>query len=370
MPNIKRGMMGAAGVSQGDEKSLYAWGNNGSGSLGVRDVVQRSSPTLVGAKKDWAVFTPGQGGGWGLKYDGSIWAFGSGSYGRLGQVDTLANYSAPVQIGALKTWTHVFGARHTGFAVKDDGTLWSWGFNSQGESGQGNILNSSSPTQVGSASDWGSCTGTGSSTVGVIKSNGTLWMWGTKCGQGDTVKRSVPTQLGALDDWSKVATGGYHVLGLRTNGTLWSWGTNSKGQCGLGNTAPPSSPIQIGTRADWKDISTGRFASAGITTDGKLWTWGGASNGENGQGSVVQNSSPTQVGSLTTWNTFGAASCGIKNQILATTTGGAVWGFGRNTSFQLLDDTTTNRSSPVQVGVDAGWSSVLPGYNSMFILYP
>jgi len=121
-------------------------------------------------------------------------------------------YSSPVQVGALTTWSRVAAGNAFSVAVKTDGTLWAWGYNS----------------------------------------NGPL-------GLGDTASRSSPVQVGALTTWATVACGRFFTLAIKTNGTLWSWGYNGNGELGSGTTANRSSPVQVGTATNW--LSTGFSAS-------------------------------------------------------------------------------------------------------------
>jgi alpha-tubulin suppressor-like RCC1 family protein len=88
-----------------------------------------------------------------LKNDGTLWAWGKNNYGQLGQGNTT-NYSSPVQIGSLTTWSYISILSTSGFAIKTDGTLWAWGNGRGGVLGQGNTTDYSSPVQVGALTTW------------------------------------------------------------------------------------------------------------------------------------------------------------------------------------------------------------------------
>ena len=125
----------------------------------------------------------------------------------------------------------------------------------------------SSPVQVGALADWAQVGG-GLFTV-AAKKNGTLWSWGSnfrgELGRNDTTSYSSPVQVGALTDWSKISAGGdlfgTSVLAIKTNGTLWSWGSGIDGGLGQNNTTNYSSPVQVGALSDWAQISTQRGIS-------------------------------------------------------------------------------------------------------------
>ena len=111
MPNIKKGMMGAAGASAVGGESLFAWGaNSGGGSsggkLGLGDILNRSSPVQVGDLTDWLVVGAGHRTTSVVKSDGSLWSWGVGNSGVTGHGNTT-NLSSPVQVGALTDWFHV-----------------------------------------------------------------------------------------------------------------------------------------------------------------------------------------------------------------------------------------------------------------------
>ncbi len=88
----------------------------------------------------------------------------------------------------------------------------------------------------------------------VIKQDGTLWAWGEnlngQLGDGTITKRPSPVQVGASTDWLTVTAGNRHSLGIRLDGTLWAWGYNRYGQLGDGSTTDRHSPLQQGTSSE------------------------------------------------------------------------------------------------------------------------
>ena len=186
---------------------------------------------------------------------------------------------------------------------------------------------------------------------------GTLWTWGRGSyylGHDNLTDYSSPTQVGTDTDWTnKVgAFGGYDHHIIKTDGTLWAWGKNNSGGVGDGTTTARSSPVQIGSDTDWAQVSTGS-AKAAIRTDGTLWTWGDNSYGQCGLGDTTERSSPTQVGSGTDWASVQCAKSSYYTMALKTD--GTLWAFGRNYMGQLGDNSQTNRSSPVQAGSATNW---------------
>ena len=309
--------------------TLWSWGYNGEGELGLGDTSHRSSPVQVGSGTDWSVVAAGQVGSSGavvgaIKTGGTLWTWGS--YGGGASKATAAmfgrgpigyeNFSNPVQVGALNDWSKLVATFGSMLSIKTDGTLWGWGYNGSGELGLGDRTLRSSPAQIGSGTDWSYITGgIWNPCFFAIKSDHTLWAVGSDplaygvLGLGDIVSRSSWTQVGSLLDWAVVSSTGHSTLAIKTDGTLWGWGSNFNGELGLGNRNKYSSPMQVGSLLTWAKIICGGAVAYAIKNDGTLWAWGANLYGELGLGDITPRSSPVQVGSGTNWlNLAGACS--------------------------------------------------------------
>jgi len=191
---------------------LFAWGNNSYGRLGLGNTTNYSSPVQIGALTTWKKPTAGNETNNGFvlctKTDGTLWTWGRNNFGQLGLGNTT-NYSSPKQIGSLTTWDTPTAGWVSALCTKTDGTLWSWGRNQNGQLGLGNTTNYSSPKQIGSLTNWLIPTA-GKRTSLCIKTDGTLWSWGYNnygvLGLGNAVPFSSPVQVGALSSWIKVST--------------------------------------------------------------------------------------------------------------------------------------------------------------------
>ena len=200
--------------------------------------------------------------------DNALWAWGSNGFGGLGQNNTVSK-SSPVQVGTLTDWAQVSTAGlGSGIALKTDGTLWTWGSNSNGELGDNTTIDKSSPIQIGSLTNWAQVDA-GAQCMGALKTTGTLWTWGEgdrgRTGHGDVVNRSSPVQVGALTNWAKLSMSA-HGLAVKTDNTLWAWGYGGNGRLGDNSINNRSSPIQVGLFAPWEHISSG-VGSLAITKD-------------------------------------------------------------------------------------------------------
>jgi alpha-tubulin suppressor-like RCC1 family protein len=291
--------------------TLWSWGTNGQGQSGRNDnsaTGLKSSPVQVGTNTNWSFVTNTYYSVFAIKTDGTLWAWGRNSDGDLGLNDRN-NRSSPTQVGTGTTWLKIGpGLYHIG-VIKTDGTLWTWGRNPQGQLGQNDRISRSSPVQIGSDTNWSDIVG-GQRHFIALKTNGTLWA----CG-GDTFSgslglnltsdyRSVITQIGSSTNWSSISSklNSFATLATKTDGTLWSWGRNQFGELGINDRTYKSSPTQVGTATNWNTIAQADQVAGGIKTDGTLWLWGLNSYGQLGLNDRNYRSSPTQVGTGTNWN--------------------------------------------------------------------
>jgi len=184
---------------------------------------------------------------------------------------------SPIKVDS-NVWTSVSCGGSYTVAVKYDGTLWGWGSNDYGQVGDGTTTQRTAPVQIGSDTNWASVA-CGSAHTMAIKTTGTLWGWGSNAyglvGDGTTTQRNAPVQIGSDTTWSKITAGARHNMAIKTTGTLYAWGQNAGGQFGVttntGRGAPTEqdnkrnvrAPMEVGTLIDNRSSSIWAYAIPG-----------------------------------------------------------------------------------------------------------
>jgi hypothetical protein len=346
---------------------LLSWGSGVAGKLGDASNITKCTPTPITTNTcTWIQVSAGFDHTSVIKCDFTLWSFGCGEFGRLGNNSTTAR-SSPVQVTGGGRWKQVSAGNEHTAAIKSDGSLWLWGGAQFGVLGDNTIVDKSSPVQTVSATFNWKQVSAGQSHTAAIKTDGTLWTWGSgasgRLGDNCNLNRSSPVQVaGANLNWKQVSAGGVHTLAIKTDGTLWTWGGNGGGQLGDGTTSCRNSPGVIVSSPKWRQVSAGFIYSAGVKYDGTLWTWGCGTDGVLGTFSTISSSTPVQTaaGGIC-WKQV-SASNGVGSRFMAAVKiDGSLWAWGSNFCGQLGDDTSTAKSSPVQLTASGTWKQVSAG---------
>lgn len=351
--------------------------NNPDGRLGDGTSIHRSSPVQhVSVGTNWR-FVDTQRASGGIKADGSLWMWGRAAYGVLGNGSTV-NRSSPVQtLSGGTNWKSVsIGCTNTA-AIKTDGTLWIWGDAASGNLGDNSVTAKSSPVQtIASSNNWKQVA-LGNQNAAAIKTDGTLWTWGSnafgKLGNGTTANTSSPIQtVSGGTNWNSVSAATNNTAAIKTDSTLWLWGYNTYGIMGDNTRTNRSSPVQtLDGGTGWKEVSIGTRNAAAIKTDGTLWVWGDGAQGRIGDDFAIDRSSPVQtISGGTNWRQLNVSG----THIAAIKTDGTLWLWGQGCFGQLGNNVSTasiasNRSSPVQtVSVGSTWRCVTTGNSTTMAL--
>ena len=307
-------------------------------------------------------------------------AWGAGTNGQLGNgISVQSSEPVLVNMGGVlagKLVVAVAGGSHN-LALCSDGTLASWGYNSNGQLGNSGSSSSSLPVLVNTAGVLA-----GRKVVAIAAggyhslaacSDGAVAAWGYnyygQLGNNSTTDSNVPvlvdrTGVLAGKTVTTLGCGSNHSVALCDDGTLATWGYNQNGQLGNNSTANSGAPVLV----DTSGVLAGRSISAvsvsshclALCSDGTLAGWGYNAYGELGNNSTTDSVIPVPVnrtGALAGKIIAGISAGGVHS--LAVCSDGTVAAWGNNNYGQLGDNSTTNRTEPVmisQTGALAGKS--------------
>ena len=277
---------------------VWMWGSNDAGQLGLgsTSATPQMTPSLVPALPPMAKLALGRAHSIAVEPDGSIWVWGENAAGQLGIGTTLSGTN-PGELTALSGAVSVAAGANFSAAVLEDGTVWAWGADSQGQLGDSGTANQSSPVQVGSNSQNGPLQGFVAVAAGydytlALKEDGTVWAWGNntsgQLGDGTTASRSQPAPIPNLAGVAALYTGSATSFAVKSDGTVWAWGDNSLYQFGNGTVVSSSTPVQITALNNYPAFAFGPdhvLAVPASGTSGLVATWGTNTAGSLGIGS-------------------------------------------------------------------------------------
>lgn len=308
----------AYGFFLAEDGSLWAAGTAESGVQGTNDGVDHKVLTRIGTDNDWADMACSRFWGYSafaIKTNGTLWAWGENSAGQLGIGNTQAQ-TLPVQVGTDTDWKQVAAGVSSVLALKADGSLWGWGLNMNGEL-FGYEGRQSSPVRLGSETDWEKVLVIEYRAY-AVKKDGTLWAWGDNSrnllgfntpteeestSEGNPVevvtepRITKPTQVTAVEGEVLAVSGCENTLSVATGADgiiekVWMFGSNADGALGdgkgLGNgnkdipfaTVPVNPSLKSSLK--FTTMSSGQSYTMMLTDDGDIWGWGCNRGGQLG----------------------------------------------------------------------------------------
>ena len=214
-----------------------------------------------------------------IKDNGTLWSWGENDKGQLGNAGFLKKSILVQEFTKSTLWKEVSAGENYTVALKSDGTMWGWGSNTYGQIGNSILNERRIPQQEDTnTSDWKNISA-GANHTSAIKQNGSLWSWGLnssgELGTGNNnSSRTAVRENTNNTDWESVSNGYNHTLALDKNGTLWSWGSNYYGQLGLGTNTNKNTPTRVTSLSNVVSISAGKYFSLAVDENGILWSWG------------------------------------------------------------------------------------------------
>jgi alpha-tubulin suppressor-like RCC1 family protein len=291
----------------------------------------------------------------------NVVSWGVNNSGQLGDGTTGRGTDAPFPVTGLPRVNPVQVAvdpqdsDEFSVTLLSDGTVWGWGQGKFGELGDGSTSDSDVPVEAAGLAGVTQIAA-GDSHVLALRSDGTVWTWGDDIdgllGNGTAgAVTDAPAQVPGLTGVIQVAAGGDQSLALRSNGTVWAWGGNDLGDLGDGTTNPHDKPEQVPGLPGIARIAAGGVDSYAISASCTVYAWGNNSVGQLGNGTSGMTDFTTAAAPVP--NLTGVtqvATSGIAVLALAGSNG-QVWAWGDNRSGQLGDGSTTERDSPEETGL-------------------
>ena len=280
--------------------SAWCWGANLRGQLGDGTTTQRLLPTpVIGLDSGVASIASGGQHTCCRKVDGSAWCWGRNFSGELGD-GTNDNRLLPVPVSALGTEVSSVsaGTFHT-CAVKTNGSAWCWGGNIYGGLGDGSVNDSNVPVNVSGFGSGVSMISAGHFHTCALKTEGSAWCWGYNAdgqlGDGTMIDRTIPTKTVDSFGFTTIAASrGQHTCAVRL-GALHCWGSNLLGQLGDGTTTRRLVPTLVAGLGGNGVISGGEMFTCMLDNDGKAWCWGDNAYGQLGDGTITNSIVPVEV---------------------------------------------------------------------------
>ncbi len=289
--------------------TIWAWGNNANGQLGIGNTTSKTLPVQIGTDTDWKTIDAGSFHVLAIKNNGTLWSWGFNSYGQIGNGTTTTDAHSPVQIGTDTNWAKVSAGFAQSFAIKSDSTLWAWGYNQYSTLGI-NPADASIPNQVMPGSKWSDCSSGCVHTI-AIQADSTLWGWGFNAtgqvGNGTTTQQDTPVKIDSIQKWISASAGFEFSMGLTDAHQIYSWGWNGNGQLGTGNGQTLLVPTVVSPTLHFIQIAAGSSYAFGITEENSLYGWGYNGRGQLGNGATTSLTAPAQIGSDTDWKFINAA---------------------------------------------------------------
>ena len=331
--NAATGSMIAAGPNHTavlkPDGTVWSWGDGGYGEMGNGGTSSPFPPTqasITGVK----AIAVGYAHTLALKTDGTVWGWGANFSGELGNGNTNQQ-NLPVRCGTLTSIIAIAAGDRFSLAVDSSGAVYAWGLNSSGQLGDGSNLTRLSPVKLKSFTV--AVTGArlivaGTQHVLVRKADNSLWAWGAngsgQLGNGTQVNSNKPVQVTNISGVVSMAAGVAHSLAIKADGTILSWGSNAEGALGDPSQGTRLTPGQIPGLQGIVQVAAGYNHSLAVSNDGHMWTWGDNSQGQIGNG-VSGNDERSPV-ALTLFPVAQVAGGAVHSA--AITDDGTVWSWG------------------------------------------
>jgi len=290
---------------------VWAWGSNGQDELGNHVWASREIPVRVRLPGGITSIAAGAFTAYALRRDGTLWAWGDDAWGQLGTEGADVTTGTPRRVKRLADVVAVAAGDGNAYALRRNGTVWAWGDGSSGQlgdrctapqgSGTGGAVcpEKRVPVKVRTLSDVVAIA-SGAFTAYALRRDGTVWAWGDDDSDEVGSRTRVPyvpepVRVGGLAHVVAITAGAYSAYALLRDGTVRSWGRGVEGELGDGSIANRAVPTQVANLAGVVKISGGGESAYALDRQGRLWAWGAGAYGQLGNGYRLSLDEPTRV---------------------------------------------------------------------------
>ena len=341
--------------------NVYAWGRNSMGQLGQGSFTNDHVPRQVAHLSDIIAISAGHQHFLALKRDGTVWAAGLNDKGQLGDGtagggprDDASNKNEPVQVADLSNIVAIAGGGKHSVALDKSGNVYTWGWNQQGQLGDGTTTDRHKPVKVPALDKVSRIDANGDFTgdYTLALRDGVLYSWGhNNYGQlgnrTDRLDKTTPFRVPAFDNIIHFSPGAAHVLVMTAVGDVYSWGRNWDGQLGVADAYVRNAAAKVGGNLEGKNIkkiAVGELITLALTDDGEVYGWGRNNYGQLVQGGTLDTRAPAKLGAagfemppdkiididISNWSSGKEGGT-----VVALTENGDVWAWGHNLNSEL-----------------------------------
>lgn len=299
-----------------------------------------------------------------VKSDGTVLAWGSDQFGRLGDDSTIAEKGTPVAVASASGVVAVSAGEFHSLALKSNGSMLAWGGDDNGQLGDDSLSTASKPTPVPVSG----ATGIVAISAGfyhslALKSDGTVLAWGSdeygQIGDNSTLAdKREPSDVEGLTNIVAISAGAYHSLALKSDGTVLAWGGDLFGQLGDDTTLKQQpTPVAVANLSQIVAISAGGYHNLAVKSDGTVFAWGNNQYAQLGDDTTIDQPTPIVIPGATGI----VAVSGNEYHSLSLKSDGTMLAWGSNGWGQLGDGTQVSRATPVAVSVATGIVAISAG---------
>jgi alpha-tubulin suppressor-like RCC1 family protein len=278
--------------------SIECWGDNQGGELGVGYTSKSSTPVRVSGITNAIAVTAGDADSCALLSGGTIDCWGENSFGELGNGTTQSS-STPVRVSGITNAIAVTAGYASTCATLSSGKVDCWGYGEFGELGDGKTENSSIPVEVKGITKAVAVTAVGNFQACARLSTSTIDCWGYnedgELGDGKTENSSIPVAVSGITTGAEVTAGAFHTCARLTAKTLDCWGENYFGELGNGTTTNSSIPVAVSGITTATGVIAGESHSCTRLIGGGIDCWGDNIDGQLGNGTTTNSTTPVAV---------------------------------------------------------------------------